>query len=81
MRIAPLFAGAVLVAVIVFRVQALPAALPLLVRWFIAPEVACVLGRPRRLPGPRLDAADCVLLRRIARRTWRYFEVFVGLDD
>jgi len=51
------------------RVQALPAALPLLVLWFIAPEVAYVLGRPRRLPGRRLDAADRVLLRRIARRT------------
>ena len=81
MWIAPILAVAVLVAVVTFRVQALPGALPLLVLWFIAPEVAYVLGHPRRLPGRRLDADDRVLLRRIARRTWRYFEVFVGPDD
>ena len=49
--------------------------------WFIAPEVAYVLGHPRRLPGRQLDADDRLLLRRVARRTWRYFEVFVGPDD
>ncbi|RPH47995.1 MAG: DUF3131 domain-containing protein, partial [Lysobacterales bacterium] len=81
MRIAPILAGAALVAVVTLRTQALPGALPLLVLWFIAPEVAYVLGHPRRLPGRRLDADDRILLRRIARRTWRYFEVFVGPDD
>jgi cyclic beta-1,2-glucan synthetase len=81
MWIAPVLAVVVLVAVVTFRAQALPGALPLLVMWFIAPEVAYVLGHPRRLPGRRLDADDRVLLRRIARRTWRYFEVFVGPDD
>ena len=47
MRIAPMLAGVVLVAVVTLRPQALPGALPLLVMWFIAPEVAYVLGHPR----------------------------------
>ena len=81
MRIAPILAVAVLAAVVTFRAQALPVALPLLIMWFIAPEVAYVLGHPRRLPGRQLDADDRLLLRRVARRTWRYFEVFVGPDD
>jgi cyclic beta-1,2-glucan synthetase len=81
MRIAPTLAVAVLAAVVTFRAQALPVALPLLIIWFVAPEVAYVLGHPRRLPGRRLDADDRLPLRRVARRTWRYFEVFVGPDD
>jgi cyclic beta-1,2-glucan synthetase len=81
MRIAPILAVVVLVAVVTLRVQALPVALPLLVMWFVAPEVACALGRPLRRRGRRLTAEDRVLLRRIARRTWRYFEVFVGPED
>jgi len=81
MRIAPILAVGVLIAVVSLRNQALPVALPLLVMWFIAPEVAYVLGHPRRLPGHGLDEDDRLLLRRIARRTWRYFEVFVGPAD
>ena len=81
MRIAPLLAVAALVAIVTIRGQALLVALPMLVMWCVAPEVAYVLSRPRRTRGRRLDADDRVLLRRIARRTWRYFEVFVGPDD
>lgn len=81
MWIAPVLAVVALAAVVTVRPQALPTALPLLTIWFLAPEVAHVLGHPRRLPARRLDADDRVLLRRIARRTWRYFEVFAGPDD
>jgi hypothetical protein len=35
----------------------------------------------RAAAGTQADADDRVLLRRIARRTWRYFEAFVGPDD
>jgi cyclic beta-1,2-glucan synthetase len=81
MWMAPALAVVALVAVVTFRIQALPSALPLLVMWFSAPEIAYVLGRPRRRAERRLNAGDRVLLRKIARRTWRYFEVFAGPDD
>ncbi|HTQ79201.1 MAG TPA: glycosyl transferase, partial [Thermoanaerobaculia bacterium] len=57
-------------------------AVPLLLLWFAAPVVARYLSLP---PAPRealpLPAADAEALRRIARRTWRFFEVFVGPAD
>ncbi len=81
MWVAPVLAVVVLAAVVTFRAQALPSALPLLTIWFIAPEVAWALGHPRRPQGRRLDADDRILLRKMARRTWRYFEVFAGPDD
>ncbi|HVG92823.1 MAG TPA: glucoamylase family protein, partial [Planctomycetota bacterium] len=59
----------------------LPAALPLLVAWFASPFVAHRIGRRT---GPRrelLDPARRQELRILARRTWLYFERFVGPDD
>ncbi|RPI53214.1 MAG: cellobiose phosphorylase, partial [Acidobacteria bacterium] len=81
MWIAPALAILTLGAILVFRPQALAAAAPLLAAWFVAPEVAYVLGQPQRRPSRQLDADDRTLLRRIARRTWRYFEVFAGPED
>src|SRR5581483_11226 len=81
MWIAPALAVVTCAAILIVRSHALPSALPLLGLWFAAPEVAYWLGQPRPARGRRLDADDRVLLRRIARRTWRYFEVFAGPDD
>jgi cyclic beta-1,2-glucan synthetase len=39
------------------------------------------MSRPTRDVQPSLTAADELFLRRVARRTWRFFEVFVGPDD
>ncbi len=56
-------------------------AAPLLLAWFLAPLVAWRIGRVRveRVPGP--SAEDRRLLRSIARRTWQFFDRFVGPDD
>jgi len=58
----------------------LPAA-PLLVLWFLAPEIALWTGRPRSIRQERPDAAQSLFLRRVARRTWHYFEAFAGPED
>lgn len=78
---APLCALGLGAALAWWRPGVLPIALPFLVTWSVAPEVAYRLGRPRRRGRPSLTAADRDLLRRIARRTWLYFEVFAGPDD
>jgi hypothetical protein len=56
-------------------------ALPVLALWAVSPAAAWWLSRPLRPAQPRLSGEDYAFLRRVARRTWRYFEVFVGPVD
>ena len=51
---------------------------PILVLWFLSPLVAWRVSRPIRSESTDLGEEDVQFLRRIARLTWRYFEVFVG---
>jgi cellobiose phosphorylase len=77
----PAAALIVLLGVWPLRATALPVALPFLVMWLGSPVAAWWLSRPvvpRRLV---LGASEGVQLRRIARRTWNYFERFVGEED
>jgi cyclic beta-1,2-glucan synthetase len=56
-------------------------AISLLGLWFTSPWIANYLSRPYlRAPAP-LSATDRLALRRIARRTWAFFEQFVGPED
>ena len=67
--------------VLPLRAAALPVALPFLAAWLASPVVAWWLSRPvvpRRLA---LSTGDASLLRRIARRTWHYFDSFVVGED
>jgi cyclic beta-1,2-glucan synthetase len=81
-------AGGVAIAVVVgtlvlaLKPAAAPLALPLVVLWLAAPAVArWVSLPPAESAGRHLSAADAGALRRIARRTWRFFETFVGPED
>jgi cyclic beta-1,2-glucan synthetase len=54
---------------------------PLLLAWIATPAVARALSRPlHRRPGG-LDALAHRRLRRLARRTWAYFDRLVSADD
>ena len=77
----PIFAGIVLLLVIVLRPVAVPVALPVLAVWMAAPLIAYTLSRPVRTRRYDLRPEDRALLRRLARKTWRYFETFMGPDD
>jgi cyclic beta-1,2-glucan synthetase len=81
MWVAP--ASALLLAAIVFLVHpaALAGAAPLLALWFVSPAIAAWIGRPVALPREELEADDRAFLRRLARRTWYFFEVFAGPED
>lgn len=58
---------------------AVPAAWPFLLLWAISPAAVILLNRPATsTPGGLLTDADRRLLRGTARRTWRYFDDFVG---
>ena len=77
----PVLAAAIALLVARVRPQALWVAAPLLALWLLAPELARVVSQP---PGSReapLDAGERRKLRLLARRTWLFFETFVGPND
>jgi cyclic beta-1,2-glucan synthetase len=78
----PILALLVAAALTGARPGALPAALPFLMLWFGAPIIAFVLSRPA-LPGrgTPLGPADHELLRRLCRKSWRYFDDFAGAEE
>src|ERR1039457_4796398 len=49
---------------------------PLLLVWVPAAEIEVWTGRPGPPPQERLGADERAFLRRLARRTWLYFETF-----
>ena len=51
---------------------------PFWVAWMMAPTVAERISRPRRQRRVGLRREDRPFLRQVARRTWLYFERFVG---
>jgi cyclic beta-1,2-glucan synthetase len=65
----------------VWRPGALLAAAPVLALWAVAPLVAYRLSQPIARECPELGAEDRQLLLDLARRTWRYFETFMGPED
>ena len=81
MASAPLFALICTLLLAVMQPGRLPLALPLLLAWALAPEIAYRIGQPlRRTPKP-LTAEQNAALRSLARRTWLFFEDFVGPDE
>jgi cyclic beta-1,2-glucan synthetase len=75
------------IAVILFaliaaaRPSSLVSAGPLLALWMAAPLAAYWLSRPALPERCLLGSEDRRLLRLVARKTWRYFETFMGAED
>jgi cyclic beta-1,2-glucan synthetase len=68
--------------VVLVRPGSWPVAAPFLVLWGLSPVIARWVSRPLRVHSTqRLSPADARLLRSTARRTWRFFEAFVGAAD
>jgi cyclic beta-1,2-glucan synthetase len=64
------------------RPAAGPLAAPFLVLWALSPMVARWISLSPRAAGPApLSTEDARTLRSTARRTWRFFEAFVGPED
>jgi cyclic beta-1,2-glucan synthetase len=60
---------------------ALPAALPVLLLWLAGPAIAFWVSQSGIRYGRQLSATERAAMRRIARKTWDFFEVFVGAED
>ncbi len=81
MWILPVVAVAVATGLALRHPGGLPVAGPVIVLWMLAPAVSWWLSQPIRPSRSGLSAEDAAFLRTVARRTWRFFETFVGPDD
>ena len=68
-------------ALLALAPQSLAGAAPLLVAWLMAPAVAFWISRPLRAELHVLAEAEQQYLRRIARKTWNFFETYVTEED
>lgn len=81
MWLAPAFSAATVLGLAVWRREALPAAELFLVPWFLSPLVAWWISRPAARRGETLTEEEVAFLKRLARKTWRFFETYVGPAD
>ncbi|MCB0056597.1 MAG: hypothetical protein KDE45_06230, partial [Caldilineaceae bacterium] len=79
------FAPALAIATTLFLLATAPATLlvagPLLVLWLTSPAITWWISRPLAEREARLSNAQTRFLARIARKTWAFFDTFVGPDD
>ncbi|HEX8492837.1 MAG TPA: glucoamylase family protein [Pyrinomonadaceae bacterium] len=78
---AELIAALIAALVLWMRPSALPVAAPFLLAWAVSPLIAYLVSRRTVAARPSLDETDTRDARLIARRTWRFFETFVGEED
>jgi cyclic beta-1,2-glucan glucanotransferase len=81
MMASPLIATVATLAVRALNKAALPGAAPFLLLWMLAPAIAFRLSVPAGARVRPLTDDDRAMLRRTARKTWRYFETFVSEAD
>ncbi|MBZ5521256.1 MAG: cyclic beta 1-2 glucan synthetase [Acidobacteriia bacterium] len=78
---APVFAAFSLVWINVMRPTSLGVAAPILLIWFASPVIAWWISLPLAYPAARLFPEQTLFLRKLARKTWSFFEKFVSAED
>ncbi|PTL37043.1 cyclic beta 1-2 glucan synthetase [Candidatus Methylomirabilis limnetica] len=81
MWIAPVIATAAMISLTLSRPVALAVAGPVLGLWFASPAIAWWISRPLVRRGARLTAGQIIFLQKLSRKTWEFFETFVGPED
>ena len=77
----PILGGGALALILWRRPSALPSAAPVIALWIAAPIIGYLLSRPQANAVHEIGLEDRRFLRLLARRTWRYFETFMGPAD
>lgn len=78
---APVLALAISVAISLTKPAAFLLAAPLLILWAVSPVIAYWVSNDLPEKGETLEAGEKLMVRLIARRTWKFFETFVGEED
>jgi len=81
MWIGPIIAVAAMIYLSLSNPAALAVAGPILFLWFASPAIAWWISRPLARRGARLTADQTIFLRKLSRKTWAFFETFVGPKD
>jgi cyclic beta-1,2-glucan synthetase len=81
MAVAPATALITFAALTAVRPEALVAALPVLLLWSAVPALMWWLNQPLARRQSTINDAEALQLRALARRTWAFFETFVGPAD
>jgi len=81
MWVSPVLTVAVAIYLTLSRPGALIAALPVLVLWFISPSIAWWISKPLNRREARLTLDQINFLKKLSRKTWAFFETFVGTED
>lgn len=81
MASAPSIAAAVFVYLLLMRSTEILVAAPVLILWLLAPAIAWWLSSPTSSTASRLTNNQQLFLRKIARKTWAFFETFVTAED
>lgn len=77
----PVLTLLIAVCLAIFRPDALPAAAPILLLWFLANPAAKWLDRPLRSSRSLLTSADQSFLRQTALKTWRFFRQYSTAEE
>jgi cellobiose phosphorylase len=78
---APVIAIAAAIYLTTSTPAALAAAGPILLLWLAAPAIAWWISRPLARREARLTPDQIIFLQKISRKTWAFFETFVGAED
>ncbi|MDP2834608.1 MAG: glucoamylase family protein, partial [Pseudomonadota bacterium] len=81
MGFAPVLGAGTTLWLAAFAPAVLPVAGPILILWLAAPAIAWWISLPLARREVRLSAEQTRFLGRIARRTWAFFDTFVGPED
>ncbi|MEJ7668260.1 MAG: glucoamylase family protein [Casimicrobiaceae bacterium] len=78
---APATAVVAFAGIVAFAPESLPVALPVLALWLLSPVIAWWVSRPLLLRAVDITSAQTLFMRTLARKTWAFFEMFVGPKD
>ncbi|MBF0506740.1 MAG: cyclic beta 1-2 glucan synthetase, partial [Nitrospirae bacterium] len=81
MWFAPFLAVSAIICLALFNPAALVAAGAILFLWFASPFIAWRISLPLVRSEARLRPDQTVFLRKLSRKTWAFFETFVGPED
>ena len=81
MWIAPFLAVAAMIYTALLNPAVLAAAAPIVFLWFASPGIAWWISRPLTRRRAKLLSEQVIFLRKLSRKTWAFFETFVGPDD
>ncbi|MEK7350231.1 MAG: cyclic beta 1-2 glucan synthetase, partial [Nitrospirota bacterium] len=81
MWIGPVLATAAVIYLALSEPGAFDVAMPVLGLWFASPAIAWWISQPITRREVYLTGDQTIFLRKLARKTWAFFEQFVGPDD